>query len=120
MKYAVRMILDTSISEVEYSKFDLLIEEDLSGLDLEGFKESDDDTEELELKLFESCPYIKLHKSFDKVTEKDNNKFLLERVLTFSIEDTFNIRQQIKFLNRFQFSNYEEIKIRLLDKIKNN
>ena len=114
MKYAVRMILDTSISEVEYSKFDLLIEEDLSGLDLEGYKESDDDTQELELKLFESCPYIKLHKSFDKVTEKD------KRILTFSIEDTFNIRQQIKFLNRFQFSNYEDIKVRLLDKIKNN
>ena len=120
MKYAVKMKLDTSKSREEYSEFDLLIEEDLQSLDLEGFEESDERTQELELKLFESCPYIELHKSFDKIIQKDKNNFILERILTFSIEDTFNIRQHIKFLNRFQFSNFEEIKSRLMDKLRNN
>lgn len=120
MKYAVKMKLDTSKSREEYSEFNLLIEEDLQSLDLEGFEESDERTQELELKLFESCPYIELHKSFDKIIQKDKNNFILERILTFSIEDTFNIRQHIKFLNRFQFSNFEEIKSRLMDKLRNN
>ena len=118
MKYAVKMKLDTKFSKEEYSEFDLLIEEDLQQLDLEGFEESDEKTQELELRLFESCPYINLHKSFDKIIQKDKNNFILERILTFSIEDTFNIRQQIKFLNRFQFRNYEDIKIRLMSKLK--
>lgn len=119
MRYAVKMVLNTELSREEYSEFLLLTEGDFQDLDLEGFEESDEDTQELELKLFESCPYIQLHKSFDKITKKNNNDFILERILTFSIEDTFDIRQQMRFLNRYQFSNFEEIKNKLLNRIRN-
>lgn len=118
MKYAVKMIVDTELSKEEYSEFNLLIEEDLQQLNLEGFSESDEETQELELQLFESCPYIKLHKSFEKITEKGNNNFILERILTFSIEDTFTIRQQLRFLYRYQFMNYKDVESKLLAKNK--
>lgn len=119
MRYAIKMVLDTSKSRADYSEFNLLIEEDLSSLDLSGFIESGKDTQEIELQMFESCPYIKLHKSFEKITEIDKDNSLLERILTFSIEDTFTIRQQLRFLYRYQFMNYKEIEFRLLEKLKN-
>lgn len=116
MKYAVKMVLDTSISKEDYSEFILLTEDEIVKLNLEGFEESDNQTNTIALDFFSSCPYISVYKSFEKIIKETSNPILI-RIIAFSMDDTeFNIRQQLNLLNRFNFSNMRNVRDKLLNK----
>ena len=115
MKYVIKMVYEPDKSEENYSEFKLLLEEDIEKEDLSGCIQSDSHTLELVTEIFSDCPYIKFVNSLEQI---DSSHKRLERFVAFLIDDSFSIRQQLNFLNRYKFDNFKSVKGKLLEREK--